>query len=98
MAPDIEQDILQQLMSSRPPLVVFEREELVNDQFLTREWGRRVYDYLRQEYVQLDESSPLLANVFVTPERVDEARRALEQAGLYPDSGEVHEQRRLQRN
>lgn len=81
--PATEADLLGELSASRPPLVVFQRYELVNGQYLTIEWGKRVFEYLQQEYVQVDPSHPVLGDVFMRPDRVGDVRKKLEEAGLY---------------
>jgi hypothetical protein len=76
--PRSEGTLISDLRTERPPLVVFRRNEKVNGQWLTGEYGARVYDALISEgYAPLDQSSPLLDDVLVRPDRLSGARAQL---------------------
>jgi hypothetical protein len=75
--PATEADIIDELRAARPPVVIFMRDELVNGQYLTRSWGAGLLDVLEREYVQLDPTEPVLADVFVRPDRLAAARAQL---------------------
>ena len=82
--PAMQADILGELEQARPPVVVFMRDELVNGQYRTADWGRPMLDLLQRDYVPLEPDDPVLGNVFVRPDRVDAARAALGVAASSP--------------
>jgi hypothetical protein len=58
--PRTEGRLLDDLRTVRPPLVIFRKDELVNDRWSPREYGTRVLALLEREYVPLDPSSDIL--------------------------------------
>jgi hypothetical protein len=76
--PRIDARLLDDMRSTRPPIVIFHRNELVNDQWRPIEYGRRLYDtLLRDGYEPLDSSSELLGDVLVRQDRLTAARERL---------------------
>jgi hypothetical protein len=75
--PSMQADILAELDQARPPVVVFMQDERVNGQYRTGDWGRAMLDELERDYVAVAPADPVLANVFVRPDRVAAARAAL---------------------
>ena len=67
--PRSEGKLLDDLRTVRPPLVIFRRDELVNDRWLPRDYGTRVLELLERDYVPLDPSSAILDDVFVRRDR-----------------------------
>ncbi|MDQ3810177.1 MAG: hypothetical protein M3336_07795, partial [Chloroflexota bacterium] len=68
--PRSEGKLLTDLRANRPPLVIFRADELVNDQWAPREYGPHLIAFLRDEYAPLDETLPVLRDVFVRRDRV----------------------------
>ena len=79
--PRTENRLIAELLSRRPPVLVFRQDELVNGQWLPREYGQRVLEALQQAYVPLDASSPTLRDVLVPKERLAEARARIAALG-----------------
>jgi len=67
--PRSEGKLLDDLRTVRPPLVIFRRDELVNDRWLPRDYGTRVLELLERDYVPLDPSSAILDDVFIRRDR-----------------------------
>lgn len=80
--PATEADLTAELQSSRPPVVVFLGDEPVNGQYLPREFGRGVLDFLKEAYAPLDPQDPVLRDLWVRADRVDAARQWLHPTGL----------------
>ncbi len=76
-----EDRLMAELEANRPPVIVFRQDELVNGQWLPREYGRRVLDALLAEYAPLDASAPTLRDVLVPQEKLAEARRRVAALG-----------------
>jgi hypothetical protein len=73
--PRSEGSILADLRAQQPPVVVFHRNELVNGQWRTGDYGSRLYEFLIGEgYAPLDSTSEPLADVLVRPDRLVTAR------------------------
>jgi hypothetical protein len=76
--PRAEGRIIDDLRATRPPLVIFHGNEAVNDQWLPREYGTRLYDFLLAEgYAPVDAAEPFLADFLVRPDRLAEGRARL---------------------
>jgi hypothetical protein len=59
--------------------VIFRGDELVNDQWLPREYAKDLHDFLLdQRYASLDPTSPLLGHVLVLQDRLASARQQLQ--------------------
>jgi hypothetical protein len=70
--------IRQDLHIVRPPAVIFRGNELVNGQWLPREYGKALYDFLLSEgYVPIDPTSATLGDVLVRDDRLQAARTSL---------------------
>jgi hypothetical protein len=73
--PRSEGMIVDDIRAQRPPVVVFHRNELVNGQWRTGDYGSRLYQFLLGEgYAPLDAASGQLADVLVRPDRLITAR------------------------
>jgi len=76
--PRIEARLRDDLHATRPPVVIFRSNELVNGQWLPKEYASGLYAFLvDQEYVPLDASSALLGDVLVRKDRLVAARESL---------------------
>ncbi|MGI9145247.1 MAG: hypothetical protein ACR2IK_01645 [Chloroflexota bacterium] len=76
--PRIDARLRDDLRAERPPVVIFRGDELVNGQWLPRQYASGLYDFLAaQGYVPLDASSPLLGDVLVRKDRLMAARESL---------------------
>jgi hypothetical protein len=67
--PRSEGKLLEDLRTNRPPVILFRRDELVNDRWSPREYGTRVLAFIDQDYEPLDPSSAVLSNVLVRRDR-----------------------------
>jgi hypothetical protein len=67
--PRSEGKLLDDLRTRRPPVVVFRRDELVNDRWSPREYGTRLLQFIDAEYEPVDPTSPVLSTVFVRRDR-----------------------------
>jgi hypothetical protein len=71
--------LMDDLRSARPPLVIFRGDELVNGQWLPREYAKDVHEFLLSlGYTPLDATSPLLGDVLVRQDRLAGARQQLQ--------------------
>lgn len=76
--PRIDRDLRADLARTRPPVVIFRRDELVNGQWLPREYARDLYDFLTsQGYAPVDPSSAFLGDILVRSDRLASARQTL---------------------
>jgi hypothetical protein len=76
--PRIDARLREDLHTARPPVIIFRRDELVNGQWLPKDYARGLYDFLvDEEYVPLAASSPLLGDVLVRKDRLAAARDSL---------------------
>jgi hypothetical protein len=76
--PRIEGELFRDLTTTRPALVVFRSNELVNDRWLVSDYGKRLYEFLLgQGYAPLDASSPAVGDVLVPKDRLMSARERL---------------------
>jgi hypothetical protein len=67
--PRSEGKLLADLRTARPPVIVFRRDELVNDRWSPRVYGTRVLEFVDAEYEPVDPASPVLSTVFVRRDR-----------------------------
>ena len=72
--PRTENRLIAELLTRRPPVIVFRHDELVNGQWLPSEYGQRVLEALEPEYAPLDASAPVLRDILVPREGLAEAR------------------------
>jgi hypothetical protein len=76
--PRIDRDLRADLVRTRPPVVIFRRDELVNGQWLPREYAGDLYDFLiAQGYAPIDPSSAFLGDILVRSDRLTAARTTL---------------------
>lgn len=76
--PRIVAQLTSELRSNRPPLIVFRQDELVNGQWLPRDYASSLYDFLLQQgYVPLDVQPELFGDVLVRQDRLAAAREKL---------------------
>jgi hypothetical protein len=73
----LEDRLLADLNNVRPPLVICRFDELIFDQYLTSDWGRRLAQFLEPRYTPLDPSDQELRWVFVRNDRLAMARNQL---------------------
>jgi len=78
-----ENTLISDLEASRPPVVIFRSNELVNGRWRTGEYGARVYDFLASTgYAPLDTGSSMYADVLVRQDRLLVAREELQMQPL----------------
>jgi hypothetical protein len=82
--PRSDAQILTELRQRRPAAIVFRQDELVNGQYLTRDWASHLQHLLDDERYAVLDLDPTLADVFVPAERLSEAQARLKAAGLAP--------------
>ena len=83
--PRSENILLADLSAQRPPLIVFRRNELVNGQWRTGEYGANVYDFLISlGYAPLDPASARLDDILVRQDRLAAARQQLQVTAVRP--------------
>jgi len=76
--PRTDARIRQDLHAARAPVVIFRGDELVNGQWLPKDYASGLYDFLAQEdYVPIDPASALLRDVLVRRDRLLAARDRL---------------------
>jgi hypothetical protein len=81
--PRSDSQIMDELRQRRPAAVVFRQDDLVNGQYLTRDWAGHLEQLLQDErYSAVDAA---VADVFVPAERLPDARARLRAAGLLPE-------------
>jgi hypothetical protein len=77
--------LMEDLRSEPPPVIIFRGDELVNGQWLPREYARDVRDFLLSwQYAVLDPTSPVVRDVLVRQDRLAWARDQLQARQLRP--------------
>jgi hypothetical protein len=82
---EITEGVLRDLQTAQPALIVFRADKEIPWMFplpTPREFGARVYAFIRAGYVALDDQDPVLRDVFVRRDRLDVVRTQLEQRGI----------------
>jgi hypothetical protein len=72
--PRSESQLIAEIRNRRPALIVFRKWEAVNDRWPLGESAQRVERVIRERYTPLDESAPVLQDLYVPTERLDDAR------------------------
>ena len=67
--PRSEGQLLRRPAREKPPVIVFRRDELVNDRWAPRDYGTRVLAFIDEQYEPLDPTSPVLNTVFLRRDR-----------------------------
>src|SRR5262249_58585858 len=76
--PNIDVRIRDDLRKTRPPVIIFRRDELVNGQWLPRDYAAGLYSFLLAEgYSPLDDDTPLLRDGLVREDCLVSARDRL---------------------
>ena len=77
--PRTRDQMLDDLRAEQPPVVIFRGDELVNGQWLPREYAEDLYDFLlARQYTPLDPTLPVLRDVLVRQDRLARAREQLQ--------------------
>jgi hypothetical protein len=80
--PPLERQLVDELTANRPPIVVYNTDDLTFGQYPMEQWGQRVFQtLLGLGYAPLDPADPLLRHVLVRPDRLSDARGRLGLAG-----------------
>jgi hypothetical protein len=73
--PRSESQLVDEIRERRPALIVFRKWEAVNDRWPLGEYAQRVESVIRERYAPLDESAPVLRDLYVPTERLADARQ-----------------------
>jgi hypothetical protein len=73
--PRSREQLLADLRTNRPPVIIFRHAEAVNDRWVAGDYGRSLLEALAPDYAPLDPAAPVLSDVLVPRERLAAAQQ-----------------------